>query len=364
MQVERGERFWRTTALVAVALCVVLTSERMLRSYLLSADAPREVAVRGDLGASEKATAELFRVTAPSVASIYTLRGAGRLGDQESGAGTGSGFVWDRAGHVVTNNHVIEGASEIGVVLDNGRMIPARLVGQAPWADLAVLKLTVAPDDLRPIPVGRSKDLVVGQAVLAIGNPFGLSGTLTTGIISALDRRLPTPTGRIVTGVIQTDAAINPGNSGGPLIDSAGRLIGVNTAIAGPSGASAGVGFAIPVDTVNRIVPALIRDGRVPLAGIGIVPVPEEIAMRAGVRGLVIQSVRPGSSAETAGLRGLDSRGRVGDVILEVGGTAVASVGELSLALEQAGIGNTARLTVVREGRRRSVDVKVQDING
>jgi 2-alkenal reductase len=204
---------------------------------------------------------------------------------------------------------------------------------------------------------------VVGQGVLAIGNPFGLSRTLTTGIVSALDRRLPTATGRIVTGVIQTDAAINPGNSGGPLVDTAGRLIGVNTAIVSPAGASAGIGFAIPVDTVNRIVPALIREGRAPLPGIGIVAIPDEIAARAGIRGVVIRAVRAGSSAAEAGLAGLDARGQLGDLIVGVGGKPVTTFADLSLALDEIGIGKEARLAVVRDGRRRDVTVLVQDIN-
>lgn len=199
--------------------------------------------------------------------------------------------------------------------------------------------------------------------MFAIGNPFGLQRTLTQGIISALDRRLPTEGGREIAGVIQTDAAINPGNSGGPLVDSAGRLIGINTAIIAPTGTFAGVGFAVPVDTVNRIVPEIIRNGRAALPGIGIQALPEEIAARAGVSGVVVQGVVPGSSAAAAGLQGVDRAGRLGDVIVAVENRPVKNLAELASGIEKAGIGSTVSLTVRRGGSARTVDVRVQDIN-
>ena len=354
--------FWRSIALGALLLCGLLIGERYYRDYRLTAFEPRTVSVRADLAGDERRTIELFRAVAPSVVSIQTSAGPNPM-SQEGGGGSGSGFVWDRAGHIVTNNHVIENATEIGVVLEDGRTRPARVVGTAPWADLAVLRLASAPDGLTPITPGRSADLVVGQSVYAIGNPFGLARTLTTGIISALDRRLPTAAGRVVAGVIQTDAAINPGNSGGPLVDSTGRLIGVNTAILAPSGAFAGVGFAIPVDTVSRIVPALVSRGRAPLPGIGITTISEELAARAGIKGVIVHGVRPGSAAANAGLQGLDDRGELGDIIVAVGGKPVASTADMSLALEAVGIGNRARLTVQRDGRSREVEVTVQDLN-
>ncbi|NJL07736.1 MAG: trypsin-like serine protease [Methylacidiphilales bacterium] len=360
--VSKGEVFWRRIAILALVICGLLAGEQIFRIYWLSATEPRPVSARSDLEGDEKRTAAVFRATAPSVVAVQSVRASPHF-DAEGGGGAGSGFIWDRAGHVVTNDHVIDDAGDILVVLDDGRAFPANLVGRAPWADLAVIQLRTVPDDLRPIPVGSSQDLVVGQGVLAIGNPFGLSRTLTTGIVSALDRRLPTASGRIVTGVIQTDAAINPGNSGGPLVDTAGRLIGVNTAIVSPAGASAGIGFAIPVDTVNRIVPELIRDGRAPLPGIGIIAIPDEIAAGAGIRGVAIRAVRAGSSAAEAGLVGLDARGQLGDVIVGVGGKLVATFAEMSLALDEVGIGKHARLAVVRDGRRREVTVLVQDIN-
>lgn len=330
-------------------------------AYFLSATEPRPVTSRPDFAGEEKRTTDIFAHTAPSVVSIYARKGGTPL--SEGGVGTGSGFVWDRAGHIVTNNHVVSGAEEIGVLLGGERAIPAEVVGVAPWVDLAVLRISSPPNDLVPITVGSSADLVVGQSVYAIGNPFGLSRSLTQGIISALDRRLPTAGGREVSGVIQTDAAINPGNSGGPLVDSAGRLVGVNTAILAPGGTFAGVGFAIPVDTVNRIVPELIRNGRARLPGIGFVPLPEEVANRHGLRGVVVQAVGPQTSAARAGLRGIDEQGRLGDVIVAVGGKPVGTVAELSRELEQVGIGNTAKLTVLRNGRRVELDVQVQDIS-
>ena len=360
----RDENSWKFIAIAALVVSLFLAGDRVFRGYFLSATEPRVVTPRTDLAPDEARTSRVFQAVAPSVVSIYALRGpAGLLPVERAEGGTGSGFIWDRAGHVVTNDHVVSGAREVGVVLDDGRKIPAELVGAAPWADLAVLKLTIAPDDLTPIKVGSSKDLVVGQGVLAIGNPFGLSRTLTTGVISALGRQMPTQSGRIVTGVIQTDAAINPGNSGGPLVDTAERLIGVNTAIIAPSGSFAGVGFAIPVDTVNRIVPALIRDGRAPLAGIGIAAVAEDIAMQAGIRGIVVQQVQPGRSAAKAGLAGIGPRGELGDVIVAAEDEPVTNVGELALVLEKIGIGNVARLSVVRGGTARLVRVTVEDIN-
>lgn len=308
----------------------------------------------------EKRTTALFAETAPSVVSVFARRGRLPI---NSAVGTGSGIIWDAAGHIVTNHHVIAQADEIGVLLGGEQAIPARLVGTAPWADLAVLKLDKVPDGLKPIPIGRSANLVVGQSVYAIGNPFGLSRSLTTGVISALDRRLPTASGREVAGVIQTDAAVNPGNSGGPLVDSAGRLIGVNTAILAPTGSFMGVGFAIPVDTVNRIVPELIRDGRARLPGIGIVPLPDEVASRYGIRGVVVQGVREGSGAAEAGLQGIDADGLVGDIIVAVDARPVATVADLALALERVGIGKRARLTLMRGQERIEVDVPVQDIS-
>jgi 2-alkenal reductase len=358
---DPSDRYWRTIAALALIMCAILLGDRYLRGYFLAETAPRQPAPRTDIAGEEARTTDLFANTAPSVVAIYARKHDGLAA--QSGLGAGSGFVWDRVGHIVTNHHVIEQAAEIGVLLGGERPLPARLVGSAPWVDLAVVRLIDPPDDLRPILIGTSTDLVVGQSVHAIGNPFGLSRSLTTGVISALDRRLPTESGREVVGVIQTDAAVNPGNSGGPLVDSSGRLIGVNTAILAPTGSFTGVGFAIPVDTVNRIVPELIRDGRARLPGIGFVPLPEQIARQHGIRGIVVASVPPGGAAASAGLTGIDESGRVGDVIVAAEDKPVATVADLATVLERVGVGNKVRLTVVRDGRRRELSVTVQDIS-
>ncbi len=351
-----GERFWRFLAIWALVLVSLLLGERFWRDLVLTADRPRPVEPRGPLWPDEERAIRIFEMVAPSVVTVVTEGARGQ-------GGTGSGFAWDAAGHIVTNHHVVEGARSIAVVLDDGSVSRARLVGSAPWYDLAVLKLESPHLRPPPIALGSSADLRVGQTVFAIGNPFGLSRTLTQGIVSALDRRLPTAGGREVAGVVQTDAAINPGNSGGPLVDSAGRLIGVNTAILAPAGAYAGIGFAVPVDTVNRVVPELVRTGRVPLPGIGILVLPEELTARAGIRGVAVQAVVPGSPAARAGLRGTDlDRGRLGDVIVAVEGRPVRSLADLALELERVGIGGRARLEILREGRRLTVEVEVVDV--
>ncbi|HEY5718949.1 MAG TPA: trypsin-like peptidase domain-containing protein [Gammaproteobacteria bacterium] len=335
---------------------------QLYRDLVLTADTPRAVTARGSLAEFEQLNTEIFARISPSVAYIFTESPSGLFGGGNGGAG--SGFIWDAAGHVVTNFHVIEGASRVAVRLDSGEAIPASVVGVAPDYDLAVLRLRDYRSGLQPIPVGSSADLRVGQAVLAIGNPYGLTRTLTTGIISALGRRLPTDTGREIAGVIQTDAAINPGNSGGPLLDSAGRLIGVNTAIISGSGASAGIGFAVPVDVVNRVVPQVIANGKAARPGIGISAADEALAARLGIDGIVVMEVVPGGSAARAGLRGVDRVAQaLGDVITHVDGNRVRTLAELALELERVGIGNSARLTVLRDGREVSVAVTVIDIS-
>ena len=354
----------RLTVFALIWLLILATlwvGDRFIRAVWLTGDTPRAVTARGELSDFERHNIELFRNAAPSVAYIFTESADPRTGQRRGGAG--SGFIWDGAGHVVTNHHVVEGATRVRVRFDNGESVAARVVGSAPDNDLAVVRLEENRLQLRPIPIGTSTDLQVGQVVYAIGNPFGLSRTLSSGIISALDRRLPTGTAREIAGVIQTDAAINPGNSGGPLLDSAGRLIGVTTAILSGSGQFAGIGFAVPVDTVNRIVPALIRDGRVPRPGIGIAVAPEEAAAQLGVSGVVVAQVRPGSSAAQAGLRGFDLRsGEPGDVVTHVGNVPVATLADFARELEKIGVGKDATLTVWRAGRTRTVTVRVIDI--
>ncbi|MDJ0802626.1 MAG: trypsin-like peptidase domain-containing protein [Desulfobacterales bacterium] len=326
---------------------------------------PREIIPRGDLAGFERATIEIFNAAAPSVVYIFTENAVtGFFGTRQIRQGNGSGFLWDTHGHVVTNFHVVEGARRVQVRLDSGEAIDAAYVGSSPDHDLAVIRLRTVPARIQPIPVGASGDLQVGQAVFAIGNPYGLTRTLTTGVISALDRRLPTAAGREVMGVIQTDAAINPGNSGGPLIDSAGRLIGVNTAIISGSGSSAGIGFAVPVDVVNEVVPRLITHGKVPRPGIGIVVLDEERSARLGVSGVVIERVMPNSEAEKAGLVGIDYANRLlGDVIVAVNGVAVSGLDDFLRLIQRSAIGQEVMLEVRRGDAVHTVAVTIMDIS-
>ena len=233
---------------------------------------------------------------------------------QSTGTQTGTGFVWGTAGHIVTNEHVVHGTNSIAVRLSTGDVVRAEIVGTAPTYDLAVIRLVNPKQIPPPLAVGQSVDLKVGQLTFAIGTPFGLDQSLTTGVISATKRHLPTSRGRELANVIQTDAAINPGNSGGPLLDSSGRLIGVNTAIYSKSGQSAGIGFAIPVDIVSRVVPELIQNGRVPTPGVGIVAAAESVATRLGVTGIIVMRVFPnypaGKPAERRQHRGGNHRRR------------------------------------------------------
>jgi S1-C subfamily serine protease len=332
---------------------------------LYAATAPRPVEARGTLADYERSTIELFERVSPSVVQVVGRTGNQDLsGTEGEGAQSGTGSVWDAAGHIVTNNHVVSGTDALAVRLASGTAVKATVVGAAPNYDLAVIRVagvTLPP----PIAIGSSADLKVGQAAFAIGNPFGLDQSLTTGIISALKRRLPTSGGREISNVIQTDAAINPGNSGGPLLDSAGRLIGVNTAIFSPSGSNAGIGFAIPVDVVNRVVPQLIRDGRVPTPGIGIVAANETVATRLGVEGVIIVRTVAGSPAERAGLQGVNTAtGALGDVVVEANGKAVRRLTDLTDEIERIGVGKPINITLDRAGSRRSVAIDVTDVGG
>ncbi|MPZ41752.1 MAG: PDZ domain-containing protein [Rhizobiales bacterium] len=354
-----------------IAAIVILLGLYLLRPTIerqfLAETQPRTIEARGNLADFEKLTIDIFQRAAPSVVQVAGragLTGQDMFAEQdETRVQGGTGFVWDRAGHIVTNNHVVQGVSEVSIRFASGEVAPAQLVGGSANYDLAVIRVTSVRDLPPPLPVGSSADLKVGQAAFAIGNPFGLDQSLTAGIISALSRRLPTSGGREVANVIQTDAAINPGNSGGPLLDSAGRLIGVNTAIYSPSGAYAGIGFAIPVDVVNRIVPQLISTGRVPVAGIGIQAGSEAVTSRAGVNGVAVIRTVPGSPAERAGLRGANLQtGQLGDVIVGVNGKPVRRLPELTDLLEQAGVGTTVQLEVMRGGGRTTVPVQVADI--
>ena len=323
---------------------------------------PRAVTPRGALGADEQANIELFKKASPSVVNITAL-GAQRdlfsMNVQQVPRGSGTGFVWDERGYVVTNYHVVQGASGARVTLADQSSYDAKLVGWFPDRDLAVLQIAAPKEKLPPLAVGSSRDLVVGQRVYAIGNPFGLDQTLTTGIVSALGREIESFNSRTIRGVIQTDAAINPGNSGGPLLDSAGRLIGVNTQIASPSGASAGIGFAIPVDEVNRIVPRLIRDGRFVRPALGVSAGPANLHRALNLpRGVALVQVAPNSPAARAGLqpfrRGADGGVVAGDVITAIDNQPVADLDDMLTQLERRQAGDTVTLTLWRNGQTRN----------
>ncbi len=350
-------------ALVAAALAAAAVLPHLAQSRTEAA--PRAVTPRGPLAADEQAHIDLFKRASPSVVHITSLgvqRDLFSMNVQQVPRGTGTGFVWDNAGHVVTNFHVIQGANGARVTMADQTTFDAKLVGAFPDRDLAVLQIQAPKEKLPPISVGSSRDLLVGQRVYAIGNPFGLDQTLTTGIISALNREIESFNSRTIRGVIQTDAAINPGNSGGPLLDSAGRLIGVNTQIARPSGASAGIGFAIPVDEVNRIVPRLIRDGRFTRPALGVSAGAANLQRALNLpKGVVVVQVNPNGPAGKAGLQPFrrGQRGEVigGDVITAINDDAVSDMDDLLSQLERRAVGDTVTLTVWRGGQVRKLAV-------
>jgi S1-C subfamily serine protease len=313
---------------------------------------------RSALGEAERATVELFERVSPSIVAVSVIVAPGD--PSKFHIGTGSGFIWDAAGNIVTNAHVVNGAGTITIWLASGEDLDAEIVGVAPNYDLAVVR----PKQKRRLPpaiaVGSSTGLKVGQSAYAIGSPYGLDQSLTTGVISGLKRELPTTRGHEVTNIIQTDAAIYPGNSGGPLVDSAGRLIGVVSAYFQLNAPNTALGFAIPVDAVSRIVPELIANGRIPTAGIGIVPADDP--RPTGIDGVLVAQVRPGSPAEHAGLRGANAdNGTQGDIITAANGVAVRSPFDLTHQLERVGIGGTVDLAIRRDGKTATMAVDVVD---
>ncbi len=359
---------------IVIALLVIVVVWNLIpwveRLFISMTAEPRSVTARGELAETERNSIDVFDQSSPSVVFITTSQ---RVMDFWTRnifnvqRGTGSGVLWDEHGHLVTNNHVIDQASEASVRLIDGRSYKAVLIGSSPAHDLAVLKINV-PFNLPPeIPIGTSNDLKVGQKVLAIGNPFGLDHTLTTGVVSALDRSIETENGGSIDHLIQTDAAINPGNSGGPLLDSAGRLIGINTAIFSPSGAYAGIGFAVPVDTVNRVVPQLIAKGQYirPTLGISVdQDINQQVMQQLDLEGVLVLRIEPNSAAERAGLKAtsVDQNGDIvpGDVILSINGEEIEDVNALLSSLDQYNIGEQVSLEIWRLGQKLDVEVTLQ----
>ncbi len=318
----------------------------------------------------ELATISLFDKATPSVVFITTSdvrRDYFTRNLKEYKSGSGSGFIWDDEGHIITNYHVIQNADRATVTLFDQSTYQAKLVGKAPSKDLAVLKIDAPIEKLRPLRKGTSSDLRVGQSVYAIGNPFGLDQTLTTGIVSALGREINSVANVPIRDVIQTDAAINPGNSGGPLLNSSGELIGVNTAIYSPSGASAGIGFSIPVDAVNWVVPDLIQYGVIQRPTMGINFIPQRTLRQIGVKGLMIEYVGPNSAAEKAGMRPpyRDDNGTLhwGDIIVAIDGETIESENDYLLALENYRVGDKIKVLIERENERIALDLTLDPAN-
>ena len=325
----------------------------------------RPIAPQTVVTSQEQATISLFESTSPSVVYITTSNN-GRSNYwsknvNEIPQGSGSGFIWDEEGHIVTNYHVIEGADNFTVTLSDQTSYKASFVGAEPNKDLAVIKIDAPVEMLKPVLVGSYSDLKVGQSVFAIGNPFGLDYSLTTGVISALGREIESQRGTTIKDVIQTDAAINPGNSGGPLLDSSSRLIGVNTMIYSPSGASAGIGFAIPVDVVNWIVPDIIQFGQVKKPVLGIEIDRQQRLARYGIEGVMVKDVYEGSGADKAGLRPTfmtrDGRVQLGDIITRINDDKIADYGDLAQALEKYSPDDVVKVSFIRDGDDESVEL-------
>lgn len=329
---------------------------------------PHPVVARGDFAGDEQNTIELFEAASASVVYITSIelrRSFFSLNIYEIPQGTGSGFIWDKDGRIVTNYHVIEDANRVEVTLSDNSTWKATVVGVSQDKDIAVLQISASQSKLKPILIGESSNLRVGQKVYAIGNPFGLDHTMTTGIVSALGREIKSMNGRTIQDVIQTDAAINPGNSGGPLLDSAGRLIGVNTAIYSPTGTSAGIGFAVPVDIVNRVVPEIIRYGRAIKPGLGVTIANDSIARRLEIEGVLLINVQPNSAAETAGLIGTSQRGGeiiLGDIIESINDESVSSYDELRNEFDKYHVGDKVTLGILRKDSRIRVQVELESV--
>ena len=363
-----------TTGVIAIALVALFYSgftywkslDRSGVSFAESAAEQPSGISDPSLTSDEQNSIEVYRALSPGVAFINTTSYQQDLwGDVREGKGNGSGSVIDTQGHILTNYHVVEGAQKVTVNFGGDKVYPATVIGGDPDTDLAVIKITPPNEGLTVIQLGDSDKLVVGQKVLAIGNPFGLDRTLTAGVISGLQRPIRARNGRTIDAAIQTDASINPGNSGGPLLDKFGKMIGVNSQIMSPAGGSVGVGFAVPVTTAKRIIPQLIQFGEVrrPKLGATLPEVRDLIARGYRLpidRGLLVYNMLPGGAAERAGLQGLSGNGKLGDVILSVDGQAMNSTDDLYRLLDKKQIGDTVQVEVFRQGRNVTLPLKLQ----
>ena len=321
---------------------------------------------QGFLTTDEQNNISVFKNASPSVVFVTNTqlrRQRFSLNVMEIPRGSGTGFIWDESGLIVTNFHVVQGANKITIELQSNKSYQATVVGSAPEKDIALLKIDAPNEDLQPLPLGDSASLAVGRKVLAIGNPFALDTTLTVGVVSALNREIKSITNRTIKNVIQTDAAINPGNSGGPLLNSNGQLVGVNTAIYSPSGASAGIGFAIPVNAVKVIIPQLIEHGKLIRPVLGIETLTDYWTRRLRVKGVAILSVREGLPAAKAGLVGVreDRRGKIhlGDVIIAINGQNVINEDSLLNQLEQFSPGDVIKVTTLKDEKIHNYNVQL-----
>jgi S1-C subfamily serine protease len=353
--------------LIGIAVLLVVRFWPRDSTGLDPAAKPRPVDARGDLTNEEKTNIAIYERCAPAVVHVTNLaqRGQFSLNLQQIPRGTGSGFLWDTEGHIVTNFHVVEGADAARVTLADRSNYDVKNVWAYRDKDIAVLRIDAPKSKLRPIMIGTSHDLKVGQFTFAIGNPFGLDQSMTMGIVSALGREVDSASGRPIHGAIQTSAAINPGNSGGPLLDSAGRLIGMNTAIISPSGASAGIGFAIPVDEINQIVPQLISNGKIVRPRLGVQIAEDQLAQQLGVdQGALIVKVLPNTPAAKAGLQGTrrDEAGQLhlGDIIVAINGKSVDAGKDLFTNFDRYKVSDTVTLTIIRDNQRQDVKVTLQ----
>jgi putative serine protease PepD len=365
----------RTFSFIEVILLVILTAIISLsfatcvqRTQPPAALPP--VAIADPSAASEEQNnVEIYRSMSPGVAHITTTVAVQGFFGVFPQQGTGSGSIIDNQGHILTNYHVVRDARRLDVTLADKVTYRATFVGADPDNDIAVIKINAPPDRLRVIPMGSSAELAVGQKALAIGNPFGLDRTLTTGVISGLDRPLETEDGQVIEKVIQTDASINPGNSGGPLLNKHGQIIGINAAIFSPTGASIGIGFAIPTDTAKKLFPALIAEGRVRKGYLGVTtaPLTPALAQEFGVaakEGVIVVEVQTGGPAEMAGLRSLQGENQLGDIILSIDGQPLKDPGDLARAVSAHKPGDKVVIGSLRQGRQQRIEVMLGDRPG